>query len=209
MGTQERREREKKRREEEIIDAAESVFFGKGFDNSTMDDVASAAELSKGALYKYFTSKNELCTAIVSRAMRLIIEYFEKAVGEQKLNGLERLTRLCRSFLEFYRKYPKYYCALQNYRHHRSTCGAGSSVLQETIDENTRINSIIESVLKAGMTDGSLNQEPPPSVSAAMLWGDVNGIIPSCALSSQNKEGEELFKLTIETIIKGLRGEKL
>ncbi len=114
MGTQERREREKKRREEEIIDAAENVFFGKGFDNSTMDDVATEAELSKGALYKYFTSKNELCTAIVSRAMKLVIEHFEKALGEPKLNGQEKLRQLCRSFLDFYSKHPEYYCALQN-----------------------------------------------------------------------------------------------
>ena len=203
MGTLERRQRERKKREEEIVDAAERVFFGKGFDNSTMDDVAVESELSKGALYKYFNSKNELCTAIVSRSMRLVIEHFENAAG---VDGLSLLKEICFSFLDFYRKYPEYYCSLQNYRHHRSACGENSGVLKETIEENNRINSMLEAAIRKGIADSSIAQTHDPAQSAAMLWGDVNGIIPSCALSLQNKEGEELFKLTIETVIKGIGG---
>jgi len=206
MGTQERREREKKRREEEIVDAAERIFFGKGFDNSTMDDVAAEAELSKGALYKYFNSKNELCTAIVSRAMRFVIEHFEKASGLTGLNGLDTLEKICFSFLDFYRKYPEYYCSLQNYRHHRSACGENSGVLKETIEENIRINSILEAAIRKGLADSSIDTAGNPAKTAAMLWGDVNGVIPACALSSQNEKGEELFKLTVKTLIQGLRG---
>ncbi|OGV33521.1 MAG: hypothetical protein A2020_10510 [Lentisphaerae bacterium GWF2_45_14] len=210
MGTLERRQRERKRREDEIIDAAERVFFGKGFDNSTMDDVADEAELSKGALYKYFTGKNELCTAIVSRSMRLVAEYFEKAACQSDLNGLGLLKNVCFSFLDFYRNHPKHYCALQNYRHHKSGCGENSGILKETMEENTRINGILESVIRRGIGDASITLSHDPAKSAAMFWGDVNGIIPSCALSSQSAEGEELFVLTIDAIIKGLeRGEKL
>ena len=207
MGTAERRNREKKRREEDILDAAEKVFFGKGFDNSTMDDVAAEAELSKGALYKYFTSKNELCTGIVSRSMRIIIEYFEEASVSGTCSGLERLKQICLSFLDFYRKNPKYYCALQNYRHHRSGCGAESVVLKDTIEENVRINAILEAAVRDGISDMSVNPMSDPSKSAAMLWGDVNGIIPACVLSSQNEEGEAVFKFTIETVIKGLENK--
>ena len=56
MGTKERKARERKFREDMILDAAEKVFFTKGFDNSTMDDVAKTAELSKGSLYNYFNN---------------------------------------------------------------------------------------------------------------------------------------------------------
>ena len=57
MGIQERKEREKLQRREDIIDAAEKVFFKKDLDSATMDDVANEAELSKGTLYIYFKSK--------------------------------------------------------------------------------------------------------------------------------------------------------
>ena len=57
MGITERKEREKLQRREDILNAAERVFFSKGHKNSTMDDVAEEAELSKGTLYLYFKSK--------------------------------------------------------------------------------------------------------------------------------------------------------
>ena len=43
MGIAERKEREKQQRREEIIQAAEEVFFAEGFDKSTMDDIAEQA----------------------------------------------------------------------------------------------------------------------------------------------------------------------
>ena len=57
MGVVERKEREKELRSESIIDAAERIFFNKGFEHATMNDVAEEAELSKGALYLYFHAK--------------------------------------------------------------------------------------------------------------------------------------------------------
>ena len=45
MGVIERREREREQRRNDIIDAAEKVFFSKGRDKTSMDDIAREAEL--------------------------------------------------------------------------------------------------------------------------------------------------------------------
>ena len=76
MGTSERKEREKLQRRQEIIDSAEKVFFSKGFGNTTMDDIASEAELSKGTLYLYFKSKEELFKVFVNRSIAKLHELF-------------------------------------------------------------------------------------------------------------------------------------
>jgi len=57
MGTAERKEREKIRRRNDIIGAAERVFFSKSRALATMDDVAEEAELSKGNEPSPFSSK--------------------------------------------------------------------------------------------------------------------------------------------------------
>ena len=57
MGIAERREREKQQRWNDILDAAESVFFDKGYNHAKMDDVAEKAELSKGTLYLILKAK--------------------------------------------------------------------------------------------------------------------------------------------------------
>jgi AcrR family transcriptional regulator len=80
MGIAERKEREKQQRREEIIRAAEQVFFSKGFDRSTMDDVAEKAELSKGTLYLYFASKEDLHMAVARKSIHLLREHTQKAI---------------------------------------------------------------------------------------------------------------------------------
>ena len=49
----------------QIMDGARSVFLSAGFDGASMNDVARAAGVSKGTLYAYFSSKDELFEAII------------------------------------------------------------------------------------------------------------------------------------------------
>jgi len=49
----------------DIIDGARRVFFDKGFDGASMDEVARAASVSKATIYVYFGSKEELFEALV------------------------------------------------------------------------------------------------------------------------------------------------
>src|ERR1700683_1296182 len=49
----------------QITDGARSVFLTAGFDGASMNDIARAAGVSKGTLYAYFNSKDELFEAII------------------------------------------------------------------------------------------------------------------------------------------------
>jgi len=57
-------------RKSQIIIAAENVFAEKGFDQARMDDIAEKTGLSKGTLYLYFKSKDELIIAILDRIFK-------------------------------------------------------------------------------------------------------------------------------------------
>lgn len=52
--------REKKRRIEEILQAARNVFLNKNFSGATMDDIAAEAGITKPTIYQYFSTKDEL-----------------------------------------------------------------------------------------------------------------------------------------------------
>ena len=64
----ERMSREERRNT--ILDAATEVFAAKGFEATRMDDVARAASIAKGLLYKHFSSKDALFEALVDRQGR-------------------------------------------------------------------------------------------------------------------------------------------
>jgi len=54
-------------RREHILDAAEHCFIGKGFHHATMDDICREAQVSPGALYTYFVSKEALIIGLCGR----------------------------------------------------------------------------------------------------------------------------------------------
>jgi len=64
-------------RTSQIINAAEDVFTKKGFDEARMDDIAEQTGLSKGTLYNYFKSKDDLIIAILDRIFQREFRVFE------------------------------------------------------------------------------------------------------------------------------------
>ena len=59
---------------EKIVDAALATFSKNGYDRTRMDDIAEAANVSKGTLYLYFKNKEELFYAISERNIRELKE---------------------------------------------------------------------------------------------------------------------------------------
>jgi AcrR family transcriptional regulator len=69
-------------RERRILDAALKIFSEKGFVGASMDDIAAEAEISKPTLYQYFSSKDELFTAMMSQERDHMLESFEAPATE-------------------------------------------------------------------------------------------------------------------------------
>jgi TetR/AcrR family transcriptional regulator, repressor for uid operon len=77
-----------------ILDAAESVFVKKGFELTTMQDVASAAGMSAGNLYRYFASKAAIISGLVERdRSEMVAQFAELAKAPDQLQGFEQLGR--------------------------------------------------------------------------------------------------------------------
>ncbi len=104
-----RREREKLKRRNDIVDAAQRRFFECGFDGVSMDDIAGDLELSKPALYRYFKNKESLYYAVVIRGM-VILRDTLKARVEKENTGMDKtlcyIDGLC---FDYVSNYPDYY----------------------------------------------------------------------------------------------------
>lgn len=68
-------------RSNEIVDAASACFLRKGFHQTTMQDICAEGELSPGAIYRYFSSKNELMKAVIERNTERWAQVMEDAQG--------------------------------------------------------------------------------------------------------------------------------
>jgi AcrR family transcriptional regulator len=72
LSIKEIKEQEKERRRSYILDTAEKLFFSKGYDNVSMDDIANEVELSKATLYLYFKDKESLYFGVVNRGIKIL-----------------------------------------------------------------------------------------------------------------------------------------
>lgn len=59
---------------DKIMDAAQELFAGQGFHQTSVDRIAAAAGVSKGLTYNYFDSKEDLLVAIIERASAGMID---------------------------------------------------------------------------------------------------------------------------------------
>ncbi|MCK0209185.1 TetR/AcrR family transcriptional regulator [Starkeya koreensis] len=75
----------------DIIDGARRVFFDKGFDGASMDEVARAAGVSKATIYVYFGSKEELFEALVQNDRARSAEHLFEV--DPSIDNVEALLR--------------------------------------------------------------------------------------------------------------------
>ena len=90
-----RKEREREFKKKEILSAAVKLFAEKGYEYTTLDDIAEAAEFGKGTLYNYFQNKEDLYLAIL-----------EDIFGTF-LSNLKEISETTNSFRDFIYKFTK------------------------------------------------------------------------------------------------------
>ena len=200
MGINERKEREKEQRRQDIIDAAEKVIFSKGLQQATMDEVAEAAELSKGTLYLYFKSKEELYLAIGIRGMSIMREMFEKAVQSNK-NGLEKSFDIGNAYFRFYEKYPNYYHAINHFEIFESKYDDTNETVCLCKKEGHESLEIFVNVLKEGIRDGSIRPDLDPEQAATIIWAQTSGVIQMVATKGPHLEKHH--NVSIRDMIEG------
>jgi len=87
-----------------IAKAAAKLFNEKGFCEASMDDVSAAAKLSKGGIYHYFSSKNEMLYFISTNFMGLLLNDLEREL--EKIEGnVAKIQFIISRHIEFYTKY--------------------------------------------------------------------------------------------------------
>jgi AcrR family transcriptional regulator len=102
-----RKQRETDLKTQIILEAAEKLFLSNGYEGTTMDQIANESEFSKGTLYNYFASKEELYLGIGTKAYETIIGYTKDSI-EKNEPGLDQLKTIGYAYYEFTKNYPGY-----------------------------------------------------------------------------------------------------
>lgn len=176
MGVAERREREREKRKNDILDAAEEVFFTKGIDQATMEDVAEQAELSKGTLYLYFRNKQLLYMGLTLRALQKLYEIFDKAVKRAN-TGIGKIKAIGEGYYRYATQHSDYFRTIKQYEIADLQLLSDEPLLQECHAIGQRARQVVVDAIKSGMRDGTIRNDLDPVKIGIILEGQLTGLI--------------------------------
>ena len=159
-----------------------------------MDEVAQEAELSKGTLYLYFSSKFEIFAELASRVSQRILDGFE-SVGKSELSGRVMVFQMLEHWLEISNTDVKQFRALVGFiasDEHPSPSNE-ATCHDETI---TKIIRELSNAIIRGQKDGTILSELNPESTACQLW---SGMMGAMLFHSRSKDLLEHKPFTIDT----------
>lgn len=152
-----RRERKKQEARRRIYQAAVHLFIEKGFDATTVDEIAGLADVAKGTVFNYFPHKTSFLAALADDWTDRVIEALGPA---EKWRGATRgkLERLFRYLADVGAENPaiSYLAMLESLRHVSS--GPGGAPLGEA-EEVQRFHELTRGILRRGQALGELRRE--------------------------------------------------
>lgn len=176
MGIIERKEREKEMRREDIIDAAQEIFFTKGIANATMDEIAEKAELSKGTLYLYYKSKEDLYLAVAMRGSDIMYKMFVDATPLTKPT-LQRIADLGEAYFEFFKRHRDYFRMYQYFENSKFHKQVSPEMMNECATHDEKIWTLAIGLIQQGKDEGVLRDDIDPVESAIILWSSSNALM--------------------------------
>lgn len=185
-----RREREKQARYDTILDAAELVFSEKGYERTSMDDIARTASLSRALLYVYFKDKAAIQRGIMLRAGHSLFRRFEQA-RQTADTGLAQIRAMGESYYRFYLEEPDYFSALT--KASTAMAEADESQAEEMLCSKSDLMALMVGAIELGLADGTMNRSriTDPVLTALYLRGALHGAILLC--QSEMGDGDPEF----------------
>lgn len=188
MGIEERRKKEKEIRRNDIIQAAEKVFFTKGYETATMDDVAKEAEFSKRTVYVYFNSKEQLYFEIMIKGYKLLLNMLELEIQSLNAgNALKRIRAIGMILYSFSKEYSDYFKAIMEYENGELDFGTGipDHSREECYALGEKLFEYLKDAIRDGIESGALRCELDVVKTALVLWSCIVGVFNTVNRKSQ------------------------
>jgi TetR/AcrR family transcriptional regulator len=175
MGTSERKQREKAKREEEIVAKAKELFLAKGYENTTVDEIADSLEISKGILYTHFSSKEELFFRVIREGAELMYDRFKAAMDGEEY-GIAKFGAIGLAYMQFWNDHPEYVLLLNQpvTRTINPEPGPEREMTEEIQNKTLQLN--VEAIQR-GKEDGSIRGDLDPMMTAFIIGFATRGIL--------------------------------
>ncbi|HKG91608.1 MAG TPA: TetR/AcrR family transcriptional regulator [Gemmatimonadaceae bacterium] len=193
-------------RPQEILDAALRVFAAQGYRQTRLEEIAEAAGVTKGTIYHYFESKEDLLLQIVEQKHAHAFDRLVELVREQNGPASARIRLVVRKGFN-----------ISNAEFRDATCLLLQGVVQECPEVYKRWLAtgpvrgwqIVARLIEEGQATGEFRQDADAEVAARMLtsglmlqliWQQTPQLLPDACI-----DADRLLDSAVELFLHGLR----
>jgi AcrR family transcriptional regulator len=177
------RSRDRQRR---ILDAALSVFSRRGYSDTSVDEIAEAAETSKGGLYFHFPGKQVLFRALLDLSCRRLIDKVEEAIARES----DPVAKADAALVTVLREFSDHKTMARLFMVEAMGAGAEfqTRLLQLHDDFIALIKGHLDEAVAAGIVDA------PDTLLASRAWfGALNEVILHWLLKGEPERLEDAY----------------
>jgi AcrR family transcriptional regulator len=152
-----------------LLTVAAGVFNERGYDGTSMDDLARALGVTKAAIYHHVSGKEELLRLATGRALDGLSAVAEEsaALDAPAIGRLERLVRGTCAVLEA--ELPYVTLLLRA----RGSTATGRDILRR----RREFDRFVAGLVKEAERDGDIRPDVDPAVTSRLLFGMVNSLV--------------------------------
>ncbi|MGD2176967.1 MAG: TetR/AcrR family transcriptional regulator [Anaerolineae bacterium] len=195
MGTQQRGEETRSN----ILAAAAAGFAEQGYDGTTVAEICRRADVSKGAFYHHFTSKQDLFLELLERWLAVLDEQLEElrteeaSVPEELLDMSKMICQVFQVaedqlpiFLEFWTK-----------------AAHDPAVWEATIAPYRRYRAFFADMIESGITEGSL-RPIGPDTAARVIVSLAVGLVVQGLLDTEGADWGHVAENGMQMLLHGI-----
>jgi len=197
MGIQERKEREKERRRQQIMVAAKRVFSDKGFSKATMEDIAQEAELSPGTLYLYFKNKEELYASLSLRILQYLLIRVEHVNDDKETDPEGKLKALMDAMYDVYEFDPLIIINMFHLQSSETLRNLSPQLMEEIKNLSRKSLGSIAKIFETGVEQGLFYDRHPVAL-ADTFWAMFSGVVLWLTSKKLIDKEKDYLKQTLE-----------
>jgi AcrR family transcriptional regulator len=151
-----------------VLNAAVRLFNERGYDATSMFDIAESLGITKSSVYHHISGKEQLLQMAMDRALDGLFEAAEE-VGDLDLPALDRLERLIRRSVLVLAERFEFVTVLLRVR-------GNTAVEQHALARRREFDALLTKLVKQAQIEGSVRQDVDPATAARLLLGMVNSL---------------------------------
>jgi AcrR family transcriptional regulator len=179
-----------------LLDTAVAVFNERGYDATSMEELATRLGVTKSAIYHHVSSKVELLRLALDRALDALFAVTEEP-GATTGPAIDRLEHVVRGSVRVLAAELPFVTLLLRVR-------GNSPVEQAALQRRRRFDRVVTDLVRAAEEEGDVRPDVDPAITSRLLFGTVNSLTewyrPDGGLSA-----DDLADALVATTFQGLR----